>query len=99
MMNSFFSKIFFSILLLMCAVTGHTQVYGCRDPLANNYNGAATVNDGSCTYNAASYTPPVKVDPLSDTLIETSGLQMAGGFLWTFNDGGHPASIYRIDTL
>ena len=26
------------------------QVYGCTDPSANNYNSAATVDDGSCTY-------------------------------------------------
>ncbi len=79
--------------------TGRTQVYGCNDPLANNYNPAVTNNDGSCTYNLTSYTPPVKVNPWSDTLVETSGLQMMGNYLWSFNDNGGSASIYRIDTL
>jgi hypothetical protein len=62
-------------------------------------NAAATINDGSCTYDITSYTPPVLVDPLDATLAETSGLQMAGNFLWSFNDGGGAAAIYRIDTL
>lgn len=74
------------------------QVSGCKDPAANNYNPAATVNDGSCTYNTTLYTPPVKVDPMNALLTETSGLQWAGNFLWSFNDGGNAAAIYRIDT-
>jgi hypothetical protein len=74
-------------------------VYGCKDPYANNYNPSATVNDGSCTYNATSYTPPVRADSISKTLIESSGLQWAGNSLWSFNDGGGAAAIYRIDTL
>jgi hypothetical protein len=75
------------------------QVYGCKDPLANNYNPSATINDGSCTYNITNYTPPIKADPINDTLNESSGLQMAGNFLWSFNDKGGAATIYRIDTL
>lgn len=75
------------------------QVSGCKDPAATNYNPAATVSDGSCLYNTTYYTPPVKVNPLNNILVETSGLQMAGGFLWSFNDGSGDAAIYRIDTL
>ena len=75
------------------------QVQGCTDPLANNYNASATVNDGSCTYNVTNYTPPVKVNQISNTLKETSGLQMADNFLWSFNDGGGAAAIFRIDTI
>ncbi len=69
--------------------TAHSQVYGCNDPLANNYTSSATANNGKCTYNATSYTPVIKVDPINNILIENSGLQMAGNYLWT----------YRIDTL
>lgn len=36
---------------------------------------------------------------MNDTLLETSGLAMAGNYLWTHNDGGDSAVIYRIDTL
>ncbi|HET7898297.1 MAG TPA: hypothetical protein VFL47_11515, partial [Flavisolibacter sp.] len=74
------------------------QVSGCKDPAANNYNPSATVNDGSCTYNATSYTPPRKVDPISTALNESSGLQMAGNFLWSFNDSGNDPVLFRMDT-
>ena len=77
----------------------NAQVHGCKDPLANNYNPSATINDGSCTYNTTFYTPPVKVDPISNVLVETSGLQMANNYLWSFNDGGGLAAIYRMDTV
>jgi hypothetical protein len=77
----------------------YSQTPGCTDPLATNYNATATDNNGSCTYNTTNYTPIIKVDPLSDSVIETSGLQMAGGYLWTFNDRLGKPSLYRIDTI
>ena len=89
--------IFLSFLLVTKPL--NAQVYGCSDSLSNNYNPLATINDGTCTYNAKSYTPKVKADPISNVLVESSGLQMAGNFLWSFNDGGGAATIYRIDTL
>lgn len=76
----------------------NAQISGCTDTAAINYNAAATSNNGSCAYNSTFYTPVVKLDPLSSTLNETSALQMAGGWLWTLNDGGGEAAIYRIDT-
>jgi hypothetical protein len=94
----FLAKIVFAILFLVKSTPLYSQVYGCKDPMANNYNAAATINDGSCTYNATSYTPPIKVDPIDAVLIESSGLQMAGNFLWSFNDGGGAAALYSIDT-
>jgi hypothetical protein len=88
----------FCLICFIAPYTASAQAGGCKDPAANNYDPAATANDGSCTYNASSYTPPVKVNPLSSTLMETSGLQWAGNYLWTLNDGGSAAAIYRIDT-
>ncbi len=88
-----------SLVFLFGSNSLYAQVTGCTDPLSNNYNPLATVNDGTCTYNSTSYTPSVKVNPISNVLIESSGLQMAGNFLWSFNDGGGAAAIYRIDTL
>lgn len=69
---------------------------GCTDPLANNHNTTATINDGSCTYNYAN------VLPLNSTLIdtalnETSGLLLWNNDLWTHNDGGNPTDLYAID--
>ena len=87
------------LLLLVHVIPVQAQVAGCKDPTASNYNASATVNDGSCTYSTTAYTPPVRVDPISNALAEGSGLQMAGNFLWSFNDGGGAAAIYRIDTL
>jgi len=34
------------------------DVFGCTDPLANNYNADATVDDGSCTYDVLGCTDP-----------------------------------------
>ena len=92
-----------SVIIIFCFFLAFSpQAYsqaGCTDPLANNYNSSALTNDGSCTYNTTFYTPPVKVNPVHATLTETSGLQWAGGHLWSFNDGGGAAAIYRIDTI
>lgn len=90
---------FFLSLAILQTAAAYSQVNGCTDSLANNYNSLATINDGSCTYNITNYLPPIEIDPLTDTLKESSGLQMAGNFLWSFNDGGGQAAIYRIDTL
>lgn len=90
---------FISILLWTHLVqTVNAQISGCTDPTANNFNAGATVNNGSCEYNPTFYTPVVKLDPLDSKINETSALQMAGGSLWTLNDGGGAAAIYRMDT-
>ncbi len=97
---SFFTHLFFTATIVFLAIPSCGQVVpGCTDSLANNYNASATVNNGSCTYNPTSYTPIQKVNPITDSLLESSGLQMAGNYLWSFNDRGGAAAIYRIDTL
>ncbi len=93
-------KNFVLFFLLLCITSpAYNQISGCTDPLSINYNPSATINDGSCTYNNALYTTAIKVDPITDSLIESSGLQMAGNYLWSFNDRGGKASLYRIDTI
>ena len=87
-----------ALFLFVLALPSYSQKKGCTDRLANNFNAAATVNDGSCKYNRTTYNPPVKVATISNVLTESSGLQMAGDYLWSFNDGGGAAAIYRIDT-
>lgn len=73
------------------------QVPGCTDPLATNYNPAATVNDGSCTYAAATVTPYHTVN-LPAKLNETSGLILWNQGLWTHNDNSD-SQLYILDTL
>jgi len=89
----------FFIATAFSSSNSYAQVYGCKDPLATNYNPLVTNNDGSCIYASTDYTPPVKVDPMNNVLLESSGLQWANNGLWSFNDGGGIPAIYRIDTI
>ncbi len=58
------------------------DVFGCTDPLANNFNPDATVNDGSCTYDvlgcmdplANNYNPAANIDDGSCTYGACSNL-------------------------
>jgi hypothetical protein len=43
---------------LIAAVQVATRVYGCTDPGANNYNPAANVDNGTCTYSTYGCTDP-----------------------------------------
>ena len=72
------------------------EVQGCTDPGAANYDPAATVNDGSCTYETV-YVHPVWSKSLPDEVDETSGLLALGDGLLTHNDNGD-TRLYMIDT-
>lgn len=89
------------ILLLfgfyMIVIQSEAQVYGCTDPLANNYNPAATNNNGSCTYNSASVSPTASFN-LSSVLDETSGLIRWNDQVWTHNDS-QDINIYALDSI
>lgn len=82
-------------LLLIAEV--NAQISGCTDSLAINFNPAATVNDGSCIYDAASLTP-VSTSELSLQVSETSGLTFWNNLLWTHNDNTD-TKLYGLDTL
>ena len=71
---------------------------GCTDPQANNYDPSADFNDGSCTYNPTIYNPDFKYLLPSD-VEETSGLIFWRNALWTINDSGNPAILYKLDTI
>ncbi len=87
----------FFILIAVCNLTIVANAQpGCTDPLANNYNSAATVNDGSCNYNAASISP-IATFTLPPQLSETSGLLWWDNELWTNNDD-LDTHLYSIDT-
>lgn len=86
-----------SISLLLICKSVFAQIPGCTDPLANNYNPAATINDGSCTYNATAVSPSASVN-LVNILSETSGLIRWNNQLWTHNDNDD-INLYALDTL
>lgn len=70
---------------------------GCTDPLAQNYNASAILNDGSCTYNPTLLACHLK-GSLTASVTESSGLLYMNGIVWTHNDSGHPAELFKIDT-
>ncbi len=69
---------------------------GCTDPKAKNYDASAVINDGTCLYKPVVYNPPFKY-LLPEDINETSGLVYFDNALWTINDGGNPAVLYKLD--
>lgn len=94
-MKNFYIAFLFVFGLI--ANQSEAQVYGCTDPLANNYNAAATVNNGSCTYNSTSVSPTASFN-LAAALDETSGLIRWNNQIWTHNDS-QDINLYALDTL
>lgn len=88
----------FILHMYMC-VAQHAvaQVRGCTDPLSQNYNPNATVNDGSCLY-AKTKVKPRRIAPLPSAIKESSGLLLWNGNLWTHNDDTD-TNLYALDTL
>lgn len=89
----------FILLLLLTGFLGlaQAQVFGCTDPLSNNYNPLATANDGSCTYASASVAPTATVE-LPSEVHETSGLILTDNALYTHNDNTD-VSLYKLDSI
>jgi hypothetical protein len=89
-------KVLISILFFLIMVnTLFAQITGCTDPLANNYNINAEINDGSCTYNNSS----VGVTDswiMPSVMMETSGLIYFDNSIWTHNDDTD-INLYRIN--
>ena len=86
------------LIVLIALPFSFLSQWGCTDPQAINYDGNASMNDGSCIYSPTNYTLNL-VNNLSDILQENSGLIRVGDFLYTFNDSGSGAVIYELDTL
>jgi hypothetical protein len=84
-------------LFLLQVLPAESQVTGCTDSLAINYNPAATVNDGSCAYDQASIAPLSSIE-LSSQISETSGLTFWNNLLWTHNDNTD-TKLYGLDTV
>jgi len=87
----------FAVNLLFFTNKTVAQIHGCTDPLATNYNPSATINDGSCIYDAASVTP-FSSYILNSNLSETSGLIRWNNQIWTHNDN-EDINIYALDTI
>lgn len=72
------------------------QIYGCTDPLSQNFNSLAEINDGSCYYPNSSISNINSIN-LSDSLNETSGLIQWSNQIWSQNDNDDNF-IYSINT-
>lgn len=86
--------------LLFCFffyIYSYSQITGCTDSSAKNFNSRATLNDGSCYYNKTKI-KPLYSKKISDSLKETSGLVYFDNLLWTHNDD-HDTTLYGLDTL
>jgi len=81
---------------LLTSVT-YGQIEGCTDPLSQNYNPEAKVNNGDCLYKQVKLKPEYSVK-LSDSVRETSGLSAFDNLLWTHNDD-HDTTLYGLDSL
>lgn len=91
-----FKLVLSAILACSACAVSLAQTYGCTDPLANNYNAAATSNDGTCTYNGATIGPKTSKN-LNALVKETSGLIHWNNAVWTHNDDTD-TSLYALDT-
>lgn len=86
-----------AILFFLLYITStYSQISGCTDALAKNFNQNATTNDGSCVYAPTKIKPQTSLK-LSDSLRETSGLIAFDHLLWTHNDD-HDTTIYGLDS-
>lgn len=83
-----------TILLFISQI--YSQIVGCTDVQAINYNSLATTNDGSCIY------PPTMLNITSNTisssLSETSGLIYWNQHFYTHNDDTD-TNMYEIDSV
>lgn len=78
---------YLSVILIINCLPKYlfSQIPGCTDELATNYNPAATQNDGTCFYKEA-FVTPYGSENLPDYLDETSGLIFWNQKIWTHND-------------
>lgn len=88
----------FYLLLGLALTTATARAQsGCTDPQATNYNAGATSNDGSCQYPTTTTALLTKAT-LPSAVNESSGLLYTGGSVWTHNDSGNSATLFRVDS-
>jgi hypothetical protein len=88
-------KLTFCTFILFISNNIFGQIFGCTDPLANNYNSNATFNNGSCLYDVATINPSL-IMLLPNSLDETSGLIFYNNRIWS-QDDDTDISIYSIN--
>ena len=86
-----------NIFFLLFIFTSHSysQIQGCTDSLAKNFDANANENDGSCIYRNKKIKPLFSIK-LSDSISETSGLLAFDNLLWTHNDD-YDTNIYALN--
>ena len=84
------------LFFLLCITATYSQISGCTDALAKNFDPNATHNDGSCIYDFVKIKPESS-QKLSDSLVETSGLIDFDHLFWTHNDD-HDTTIYGLNS-
>ncbi|MCH2215580.1 MAG: T9SS type A sorting domain-containing protein [Flavobacteriales bacterium] len=84
-----------------------TEISGCTDPNASNYNPEATIDDGSCEYD--DFECGISFEVVADSsgentfyIIPSSNIVNASSVLWDFGDGGtstefYPTYVYETD--
>jgi hypothetical protein len=88
---------FFIAIFFLFSVYSQSQVSGCTDTKAKNYDPNATINDGSCSYKKKTIRFS-NSSLLPTKLVETSGLIHWNKRLWTHNDDTD-TNLYALDTL
>ena len=83
------------LFFLIYTTSIYSQITGCTDSLAVNFNPNATINDGSCRYKKSKIKPETRFT-LSDSIAETSGLVAFHQLFWTHNDD-HDTTIYGLN--
>lgn len=84
------------LFFLLISTSSYSQIAGCTDSLAKNFNPKATLNDGSCKYINTKIKSKTS-SKLSDSIIENSGLVAFNNLLWTHNDN-HDTTLYGLNS-
>ena len=85
----------FLMLFFLFTASTYSQIKGCTDRLATNFDPNATENNGRCWYASAKVKPEFSTK-LSDSIVGTSGLIPFDGLLWTHNDH-FDTTFYGLD--
>lgn len=92
-----FGIIFF--LICICTLQVKSQIVGCTDEKAINYDANAEINDGSCLYSRTFHKPKKVIKRLPYEVSESSGLIYWRNAYWTHNDSGGENVLYRLDSI